>query len=302
MISSSAVSNLNQDCLNFIFGFFELKQLCIVEQVSKLWEATAKNHSNWVCFAKNHSIVLGGQPFKAHIIPNRISFCTYVIKFLNFEETSIPFIQFKKEIGQKRPISSITVLEMCQHIEDIFPTETPQTLLEQTLTLENCSKVKDSDALITEIQFWLNLGAVVDERMCDAFFDNPIIFKLPEAAIFVINLHPDFLKNHVESSINCHLFSYILKFKKIENFNMQLVFPENLMIHFKNTNEIRYQTFVKRIPDFFHFATYGMLNEYDIYFSASEKELITKKLCEFAQPLIEQFSLPQKASGLFTGM
>jgi hypothetical protein len=83
-----------------------------------------------------------------------------------------------------------------------------------------------------------------------------------------------------------YLINYLLNVKKTQDFNMQLVFPERLMV-----DEVACQNFIKVLPEFFQSGLCQLLNE--IVFSDKEVELITKKLKEFAKLLIEQFQPPK---------
>lgn len=160
-------SILNPDALNGVFCLLDLKQLCIVEQVCKLWEEAAKNHSNWTNFANKYRILVGEKPIKNDFIlavRERTSYCTHALKVLNFQEPCMLVIQFQKKIGPQSPPSSIMALEVFSQIERTFPSETAQTLLMRALSSENCRKVNDSNELIADIKFWLCLGAVIDQK------------------------------------------------------------------------------------------------------------------------------------------
>lgn len=135
MISSAIANDFNQDCLIHIFDSFNLKQLCILEQVCSLWEKTAKNHSSWIRFAAKHCILVGEKPFKNHVILNRIYYCAHVIKVLNFQMPCMSVTQFQKEVEARSTPSSMTVVAMCHHIEHTFPEGDPKTQFLKILDL-----------------------------------------------------------------------------------------------------------------------------------------------------------------------
>lgn len=290
MAAITSVDVLNQDFLNAVFCFTDLKQLCIVEQVSKLWETIAKNHSNWASFANKYGILVNEKPLKNLVILNRVSYCTHALKVLTFQEPCIPVIQFLKEC--KSFPSAITTLEMCGQIERTHPTLSPQTLLLKTLSLENCTKISNSDELIADIECWLSLGAVVDQNACDEFLYHERSFQLPEAAIYIINRLPD-PSNLSAECTSFYLITYVLSLKKNKDFNVKLTIPEDQMARFENKSKSDYQEFIKGIPLFFQSGICDLLGDVGASFSDSEKELIIKQLNEFAQPLIEKFQPPQ---------
>ena len=289
MIQPQSIHVLNENFLRDVFSFFDLKQLCKIEQISKLWEKTAKNHSNWASFAGSIGIPIksGEISLKNQVIFNRISYCIgYTFKILptstifKTNKAKQMMLDFQKSSEQKCCPSSILVLEMSSQIA--------QDRLMSALSFDYWAKIADYNDLMSEIQYCLNSGAVVDENACTVFFENPYSLKFTEVSLYILQHCKDPSEVTIQSECYLYLANYIHKVKKNKDFNMQFVIPERLMVE-----GVPYQNFITKIPDFFQSGLNGMLNEIGIVFSDDEKELITKKLNEFAMPLIEQFKPPK---------